>query len=145
MSAVSPGSCKQLHRCAGYMVGSVAREMLASSCGEDNGHGRPKLLAATNQRRLPTTITTSMCLPRYLALRNRTSVIFVLGSGRSISLDLAARYCLDNISLGSRRWVLEFNLMGLLHGIRIFVPMVRAVTHPKRTSTKLSISNWPIF
>jgi NAD(P)-dependent dehydrogenase (short-subunit alcohol dehydrogenase family) len=33
---------------------------------------------------------------------------------------------LDNISLDSWRWVLDVNLMGVLHGIRTFLPHIRA-------------------
>jgi NAD(P)-dependent dehydrogenase (short-subunit alcohol dehydrogenase family) len=33
---------------------------------------------------------------------------------------------IDNISLGDWRWVLDVNLMGVLHGIRTFVPHIRA-------------------
>ena len=33
---------------------------------------------------------------------------------------------IDNISLDSWRWVLDVNLMGVLHGIRTFLPHIRA-------------------
>ncbi|WP_428486528.1 SDR family NAD(P)-dependent oxidoreductase [Rhodopila sp.] len=33
---------------------------------------------------------------------------------------------IDNISLDTWRWVLDVNLMGVLHGIRIFLPHIRA-------------------
>src|SRR5882724_12944324 len=33
---------------------------------------------------------------------------------------------IDNISLDNWRWVLEVNLMGVLHGIRTFLPHIRA-------------------
>jgi NAD(P)-dependent dehydrogenase (short-subunit alcohol dehydrogenase family) len=33
---------------------------------------------------------------------------------------------IDNISLETWRWVLDVNLMGVLHGIRIFLPHIRA-------------------
>jgi NADP-dependent 3-hydroxy acid dehydrogenase YdfG len=33
---------------------------------------------------------------------------------------------IDNISLESWRWVLDVNLMGVLHGVRTFLPHIRA-------------------
>src|SRR5208282_6883668 len=33
---------------------------------------------------------------------------------------------IDNISLDTWRWVLDVNLMGVLHGIRTFLPHIRA-------------------
>jgi NAD(P)-dependent dehydrogenase (short-subunit alcohol dehydrogenase family) len=33
---------------------------------------------------------------------------------------------IDNISLDTWRWVLDVNLMGVLHGVRIFLPHIRA-------------------
>src|SRR5262249_39760142 len=33
---------------------------------------------------------------------------------------------IDNISLDTWRWVLDVNLMGVLHGVRTFVPHIRA-------------------
>ncbi len=33
---------------------------------------------------------------------------------------------IDNIALGNWRWVLDVNLMGVLHGIRTFLPHIRA-------------------
>jgi NAD(P)-dependent dehydrogenase (short-subunit alcohol dehydrogenase family) len=33
---------------------------------------------------------------------------------------------IDNISLDNRRWVLDVNLMGVLYGIRAFLPRIRA-------------------
>ncbi len=39
---------------------------------------------------------------------------------------VAAGGGIDNISLDSWRWVLDVNLMGVVHGIRTFVPHIRA-------------------
>jgi NAD(P)-dependent dehydrogenase (short-subunit alcohol dehydrogenase family) len=39
---------------------------------------------------------------------------------------VAAGGGIDNISLDNWRWVLDVNLMGVLHGIRIFLPHIRA-------------------
>jgi NAD(P)-dependent dehydrogenase (short-subunit alcohol dehydrogenase family) len=39
---------------------------------------------------------------------------------------VAAAGGIDNISLDSWRWVLDVNLMGVLHGIRSFLPHIRA-------------------
>ncbi len=39
---------------------------------------------------------------------------------------VAAAGGIDNISLESWRWVLDVNLMGVLHGIRTFLPHIRA-------------------
>jgi NAD(P)-dependent dehydrogenase (short-subunit alcohol dehydrogenase family) len=39
---------------------------------------------------------------------------------------VAAAGGIDNISLDSWRWVLDVNLMGVLHGIRTFLPHIRA-------------------
>jgi NAD(P)-dependent dehydrogenase (short-subunit alcohol dehydrogenase family) len=39
---------------------------------------------------------------------------------------VAAAGGIDNISLDNWRWVLEVNLMGVLHGIRAFLPHIRA-------------------
>jgi NAD(P)-dependent dehydrogenase (short-subunit alcohol dehydrogenase family) len=39
---------------------------------------------------------------------------------------VAAAGGIDNISLDNWRWVLDVNLMGVLHGIRSFLPHIRA-------------------
>jgi NADP-dependent 3-hydroxy acid dehydrogenase YdfG len=39
---------------------------------------------------------------------------------------VAAAGGIDNISLDNWRWVLDVNLMGVLHGIRTFLPQIRA-------------------
>jgi NAD(P)-dependent dehydrogenase (short-subunit alcohol dehydrogenase family) len=39
---------------------------------------------------------------------------------------VAAGGGIDNISLGNWRWVIDVNLMGVLHGIRSFLPRMRA-------------------
>jgi NADP-dependent 3-hydroxy acid dehydrogenase YdfG len=39
---------------------------------------------------------------------------------------VGARGGIDNISLENWRWVLDVNLMGVLHGIRTFLPHIRA-------------------
>jgi NAD(P)-dependent dehydrogenase (short-subunit alcohol dehydrogenase family) len=39
---------------------------------------------------------------------------------------VAAAGGIDNISLDNWRWVLDVNLMGVLHGIRTFLPHIRA-------------------
>jgi NAD(P)-dependent dehydrogenase (short-subunit alcohol dehydrogenase family) len=39
---------------------------------------------------------------------------------------VAAAGGIDNFSLGNWRWVLDVNLMGVLHGIRSFLPHIRA-------------------
>ena len=39
---------------------------------------------------------------------------------------VAAAGGIDNISLDNWRWVLDVNLMGVLHGIRAFLPHIRA-------------------
>ncbi len=39
---------------------------------------------------------------------------------------VAAAGGIDNISLDNWRWVLDVNLMGVLHGIRTFLPLIRA-------------------
>ncbi|MDB5639100.1 MAG: short-chain dehydrogenase, partial [Bradyrhizobium sp.] len=39
---------------------------------------------------------------------------------------VAASGGIDNISLDNWRWVLDVNLMGVLHGIRTFLPHIRA-------------------
>ena len=40
--------------------------------------------------------------------------------------DVAAAGGIDNISLDNWRWVLDVNLMGVLHGVRTFLPHIRA-------------------
>ncbi len=39
---------------------------------------------------------------------------------------VAAGGGIDNISLDNWRWVIDANLMGVLHGIRTFLPHIRA-------------------
>src|SRR5258705_4497647 len=53
---------------------------------------------------------------------------------------VAAAGGIDNISLDNWRWVLDVNLMGVLHGIRSFLPHVRAQGEGGNTANTASMA-----
>jgi NAD(P)-dependent dehydrogenase (short-subunit alcohol dehydrogenase family) len=53
---------------------------------------------------------------------------------------VAAGGGIDNISLGNWRWVIDVNLMGVLYGIRSFLPRMRATAKVATSSTP---PRWP--
>ena len=74
----------------------------------------------------PVTATTYFLAPDTLDNRRGAVPARFPGPRRTLTTIVGGGSGIDNISLDSWRWVLDVNLIGVLHGIRAFLPHIRA-------------------
>jgi NAD(P)-dependent dehydrogenase (short-subunit alcohol dehydrogenase family) len=95
-------------------------------CGVLGFGGRPPTACAVLERMYTALPVMLLILSAFNTLpRRRTRLSEISMSSATMPVSAGAGG-IDNISLDTWRWVLDVNLMGVLHGIRTFLPHIRA-------------------